>query len=476
MGNYLTLLIIIPLLGALFEIVNARYFRIVTGIFSLAMSVLVLCFTVFFVWKFAPSSATPQLLDYSLWIPDWGISYKLGLDGLNTAGLILVSVIFFVFSILSFRDIKPPLFYIMMMLLESSVIGFILSYDLILKILFWELSWIPVFFILLRMEKQSISLFFSKFWFVSELLLVLACVFMFNKITGTYDLEKIMKTQVTPSGTNKVVFLLFILSIFMRAAVFPFDSWLIKSLKNTNSSSALITGVVVVILPFFFFTHVVSTVFYAELTEYFDILSTVLLVGISVNVVRLFLSRTISTLITTQILLFNSLMMLFLIKPDETILQAFTEVLVIKSMINILIICFGKKLIELSRKAGSSGLVTISPFVTWAFVLPVVLSFGIPGLTMAKPVLLVISKWYTKSVFLSSSAAVLVIGAFLLSSLNIAHFFKKTDKKPVSLFSYKYVIIISIVVIITAFISIKPAVVHKFAGSYYTNILADRGY
>src|SRR4029077_20326464 len=83
-------------------------------------------------------------------LPGFGIDVLLGLDGLS-APLILASSILAVLSILSSRsliDKREPAYYSLLLFVEASVMGAFTSLNLIVFYLFWELTLIPVFFLI----------------------------------------------------------------------------------------------------------------------------------------------------------------------------------------------------------------------------------------------------------------------------------------------------------------------------------------
>ena len=83
------------------------------------------------------------------WIEAFGIRYTLGMDGISLL-LVLLTALLQVAAILISWEQKqhPALFYALILLMETGIIGVFLALDLILFYLFWELMLIPMFFLI----------------------------------------------------------------------------------------------------------------------------------------------------------------------------------------------------------------------------------------------------------------------------------------------------------------------------------------
>jgi NADH-quinone oxidoreductase subunit M len=140
----LTLLTVLPLLGAVLALFTARHARavaLVTAIFSLALSLLV--------WIQLPADGSMGMVERVAWAPSLGIEYHLGVDGLG-ALMLLLSAIVALMSIDASHRVhhQPGLFYGLMLALESGLFGSFTALNFFHWFLFWELSLIPAFFLI----------------------------------------------------------------------------------------------------------------------------------------------------------------------------------------------------------------------------------------------------------------------------------------------------------------------------------------
>ncbi|HUV71281.1 MAG TPA: NADH-quinone oxidoreductase subunit M [Terracidiphilus sp.] len=140
----LTLLTVLPLVGAaiaLFSGKHARAVALVTTIASLAVALLV--------WYNLPADGTMGMVERVVWAPSLGIEYHLGVDGLGALMLVL-SAIVTLMSVDAAQRVhhQPNLYFGLVLLLESGLFGSFTALNFFHWFLFWELSLIPAFFLI----------------------------------------------------------------------------------------------------------------------------------------------------------------------------------------------------------------------------------------------------------------------------------------------------------------------------------------
>ncbi len=148
----LSLLIIFPILVAFVVLIlpttaNYSIHRKV----ALAGIIIEFLLSLHLIKHFVPSSAQIQFAQVLNWLPEkTGIKYIVGVDGLNLI-LVLLSTAFSLIAMLTvYHTIKTHVkaFLALFLLLESSIIGVFVSLDIVLFYVFWELSLIPVYFMI----------------------------------------------------------------------------------------------------------------------------------------------------------------------------------------------------------------------------------------------------------------------------------------------------------------------------------------
>src|SRR5262249_53769199 len=112
-------------------------------------SLITLGIAISFIARFDAGKAGLQFVTDRVWISALGIHYKLGLDGLNVA-LVLITTILFSLALIwsSFREWdRPQVFYFLFGLAESAVLGAFCAQDLALFVAFFDLMLIPFYFL-----------------------------------------------------------------------------------------------------------------------------------------------------------------------------------------------------------------------------------------------------------------------------------------------------------------------------------------
>jgi NADH-quinone oxidoreductase subunit M len=140
----LTVLTVLPVVGAAIALFSGRHARGVALLTALASLVLSLV-----VWIRLPGDGTIGLSEFHQWIPSIGVDYHLGVDALGALMLVLSAIVTLMSIDAAIRvHHQPGLFYALVLLLESGLIGSFTALNFFHWFLFWELSLIPAFFLI----------------------------------------------------------------------------------------------------------------------------------------------------------------------------------------------------------------------------------------------------------------------------------------------------------------------------------------
>ncbi len=140
-------------------------------------------------WAFDPGVGTFQFESSTPWIASWGVSYAVALDGISLFMVILTAFTTAVAILGSFNYIKKheKAFYALMLLMETGVIGVFISIDLFLFYVFWEITLIPMYFIIgvWGGERRIYSAVkFFLFTAFGSLLMLVALLYLFFAAQG----------------------------------------------------------------------------------------------------------------------------------------------------------------------------------------------------------------------------------------------------------------------------------------------------
>ena len=140
----LTLLTLLPVVGAAIALFSGRHARAVALATTLAGLALALT-----VWTQLPGDGSMGLVERAAWAPSLGIEYHLGADGLGALMLVLSAIVTLMSVDAAHRvHHQPGLFFALVLLLQAGLFGSFTALNFFHWFLFWELSLIPAFFLI----------------------------------------------------------------------------------------------------------------------------------------------------------------------------------------------------------------------------------------------------------------------------------------------------------------------------------------
>jgi NADH-quinone oxidoreductase subunit M len=142
--HILTLLTVLPLIGAAVALAAGKHARAVALITTLAALALALV-----VWTELPANGSIGLVEQYAWAPSLGIEYHLGVDALG-ALMLLLSAIVTLMSVDAAHRVhhQPGLYFALVLTLEAGLFGSFTALNFFHWFLYWELSLIPAFFLI----------------------------------------------------------------------------------------------------------------------------------------------------------------------------------------------------------------------------------------------------------------------------------------------------------------------------------------
>ena len=246
----LTSLIILPIVGAillLFVKDDAQHARTLrTG--ALVVTVLVFLETLLLWARFDPASAEFQFVERHTWIPAFGISYFVGVDGISLLLLVLTGFLTPLALLGSWESVHKHTraFCIFVLLLESAMMGVFISLDLFLFYVFWDAMLIPMYFLIGIWGYAAVKfILYTMGGSVLMLLAILGLAYLHSTSAGSYsfDLTRLYQLQIPPN-LQFWFFLAFALSFAIKVPLFPFHTWLPDAhVEAPTAGSVLLAGV-----------------------------------------------------------------------------------------------------------------------------------------------------------------------------------------------------------------------------------------
>ncbi|HEX6134195.1 MAG TPA: NADH-quinone oxidoreductase subunit M [Longimicrobiales bacterium] len=231
-GWVLTALLLIPALGMAAVLLgserNAKHV-------ALGFSALAFLVSVPLWFGFTAASPSFQFGASAAWIPQWGIHYRVGVDGVSVLLVLLTTALFPITILGAYNYItrRDRSFYAMMLLLESGVLGVFVSLDLFLFFMFWEIMLVPMYFIIGIWGGERRIYAAIKFFLytaVGSLLMLVGILYLFFKyraLTGELSFAYADLLQLPLTFTEQYwLFGAFALAFVIKVPIFPFHTWL----------------------------------------------------------------------------------------------------------------------------------------------------------------------------------------------------------------------------------------------------------
>jgi NADH-quinone oxidoreductase subunit M len=253
----LSLVTFVPLAGAIIlGLLPARYARPVALVTALATWVLSLLLAAAFV----ASASGFQFVEQASWIPAFGIEYKLGVDGLSLALVLLTTTLTWISILASFKPIQTRIkeYMISFLILEVGMIGVFLALDTFLFYIFWEVVLVPMYLIIGiwgGANRIYATIKFVLYTLVGSLLMlvaILATAFAYQAAhggvwAGSFDYEMLRNYAGTSGFADNLqllAFAAFFLAFAIKVPMFPFHTWLPDAhVEAPTAGSVILAGV-----------------------------------------------------------------------------------------------------------------------------------------------------------------------------------------------------------------------------------------
>jgi NADH-quinone oxidoreductase subunit M len=191
------------------------------------------------------------------WFRDWGIFYRVGLDGISLFMVLLTALLLPLMVLGSWTYIRDRQrgFYASLLALTSGVVGVFVALDMFLFYVFWEMMLIPMYFMIGiwgGKERIYAAVKFFLYTTVGSLLMLVGILYMWYKSWESVDFSPSLASfsyfdlsalSFTP-GQQTWLFLAFALAFAIKVPIFPFHTWLPHAhVQAPTAGSVILAGV-----------------------------------------------------------------------------------------------------------------------------------------------------------------------------------------------------------------------------------------
>jgi NADH-quinone oxidoreductase subunit M len=253
--NSLTLLVFLPLIGALVVALTPRNSVGLQRAIAFAATLATAVIGVAMCWTFDGSSASAQHVVDVPWffLPGPGaptsVHFKLGLDGLSVLMVGLTSVLGPVVLLSTIGHIHERVkeFLVWLLVMQTGMLGVFVALDLVLFYFFWEISLVPLYFILGIWggeRRLYATIKFFLYTIAGSLVMMVGVIALIYSL-GSADIVHITQAASSlPISQQAWYFAAFALAFMIKVPVMPFHTWLPDAhTEAPTSGSVILAGV-----------------------------------------------------------------------------------------------------------------------------------------------------------------------------------------------------------------------------------------
>ena len=253
--SILTTLQLLPFFGAIviaaMPVGNAKLIKQI----ALGFSLLVTAISIVMAFGFETSNNALQFTESRTWISAFNINYAVGIDGMALALILMTTILVPIVFLAGWNESENgrwsvKTFYILLLILETMMIGVFAATDVFLFYVIFEAMLLPVYFLIGGYgvgDRAAAAMKFLLYSLFGGLLMLAAVIGLYiistNQGGGTFDITKLSELTID-APTQNWLFLGFFIAFAIKAPLWPFHTWLPTAAKSaTAGTSTLLLGV-----------------------------------------------------------------------------------------------------------------------------------------------------------------------------------------------------------------------------------------
>ena len=379
----LSLIIWLPTLGALLVLFFQDEERIKTVALTTALADFAVSLFLLAWWV---NDGSMQFQEFVPWVPNLGINYHLGVDGISLFLVLLTTLLGPIVVLFSWRNVKDHLktYMFLMLVQQTGMLGVFLALDLVLFFIFWEFTLIPMYFLIGRWGGKNRVYAAVKFFLytMAGSALMLVVILILGWQGGSFDWMQLQGLKM-PLSWQTWAFLAFALAFAIKIPLFPFHTWLPDAhVQAPTAGSVILAGVLLKMGSYGFMRFNLSL--FPEATQmYAPLLAFLAMVGIIYGALVALVQKDVKSLVAYSSIAHLGFVMLGVASLTRqglsgAVLQGVNHGLATGALFLMVGMIYDRRHTRLFSEYG--GLWKQIPVWSAFFVIVVLASVGLPGL------------------------------------------------------------------------------------------------
>lgn len=419
----LSVLLIFPLLAAVVTALLPRTNVSLVKSWALIAVVIEFLLSLYLLLNFVPNTSDMQFVEQYNWVPQFGISYHVGVDGLSFWMVMLTTFLMLIAIPASFGEINERVkeYFIFFMILETAMLGVFMALDVFLFYVFWEFSLIPMALIIgIWGHERRIyaAVKFVLFTMSGSLLMLVAILALyFNTGARTFDLLELQKV-VTPANIQPWLFAAFALAFAIKVPMFPLHTWLPDAHVQAPTAGSIILAGVLLKLGAYGFLRYCLTLFPDASRQFAPVLIVLAIIGIIYGAMVAAVQKDLKSLVAYSSVSHMGFIVLGIFAFSEqamsgAVLQMVNHGLSTGALFLLVGLLYERRHTRLISEFG--GLQKVVPVLSFFLLLVMFSSMGLPGLNgFVGEFLILLGAWEANPVYTVFAAVGVILAAIYL--------------------------------------------------------------
>jgi NADH-quinone oxidoreductase subunit M len=421
--NLLSLLLLLPLAGAVLIALSPRGAVTLHKATGIAVSLVVFVLSLLLLRDFE-STAAMQFVENRPWLPTWGISYHLGIDGLSLWLVILTTFLTPIALVASWSSIgnRVKEFNVFMLLLETGMLGVFFALDLFLFYIFWEAMLIPMYFLIGiwgHDRRIYAAVKFFLYTMAGSVLMLVAFLVLYQASgTNSFDLLKLQRVSLDPS-LQGWLFAAFALAFAIKVPMWPFHTWLPDAHVEAPTAGSVILAGVLLKMGGYGFLRLAIPLFPDAARDFAPLIGVLAVVGIIYGALVSLVQPDMKKLVAYSSVSHLGFVMLGIAAMTTTavtgaVYQMLNHGISTGALFLMVGMLYDRRHTRLISEFG--GLKTVMPWFSAIFLLICLSSIAVPGLNgFVGEFLILVGSWaFSPALTVAASLGVILAAAYVL--------------------------------------------------------------
>ena len=467
MENILSIVIFLPLAGGIALLFIPKSSTIGIKIVALVASLASFVVSLPLFFQFDVSNPNMQFHEYYQWLPNLGISYQLGIDGISLFLVLLTTFLSVLCIYGSFGVVKEKLkgYMFCMLFLETGMLGVFCALDLFLFYVFWEVMLIPMYFIIgvwggPRRIYAAVKFFI--YTMVGSVLMLVAIIYLylhgFEDGGRTFDLLILMETAPKAFALQAQMWLFaaFALAFAIKVPMFPFHTWLPDAHVEAPTAGSVILAGVLLKMGTYGFIRFCIPLFPQAAKEFVPLISVLAIIGIIYGAMVCMVQKDLKKLVAYSSVSHLGFVMLglFTLNPQGMVggvIQMVNHGLSTGALFFLVGVIYERRHSRMIADFG--GLARRMPRYATVFMIVALSSLGLPGLNgFVGEFLILLGAFKANQVYAIFAASGVILAAIYLLWMYRRVFFgildKEENKKLTDLNLREYLVFVPLLILI----------------------------